>query len=151
MPHFEYQSRNATGELVTGRLEAASAELAAAQLNERGLIPVAIAEAAANAAAKTSMDLGELFQRRSVHIEELIIFSRQMFSLTKAGVPIVRALRGLAGSLKSNPYFQQVIFDVADTLQSGVDLASSLNRHPKVFNDLYVSVIHVGENTGRFG
>lgn len=145
MPNFQYQGRDTRGQLVTGQLEAASAEAVAAQLNGRGLIPLNIEESVA--AAGSSMDFGKLF-RKKISLEELIIFSRQMYSLNKAGVPIIRALRGLAGSLK-NETLSETLLDVADTLESGVDLASSLNRHPEIFSDLYVSVIHVGENTGR--
>lgn len=146
MPVFNYQGRNQQGELVSGQLEGASADAVASQLNSRGLVPLDIQELLAT--APTSFDAKKLFQKRSINLEELIIFSRQMYSLSKAGVPIIRALRGLAGSVK-NELLQETLFDVADTLESGVDLASSLNRHPKIFSDLYVSVVHVGENTGR--
>lgn len=146
MPVFNYQGRNQQGELVSGKLEGANADAVASQLTSRGLVPLNIQEMLA--AAPASFDAKKLFQKRSINLEELIIFSRQMYSLSKAGVPIIRALRGLAGSVR-NELLQETLFDVADTLESGVDLASSLNRHPKIFSDLYVSVVHVGENTGR--
>ena len=120
-------------------------------LNQQGVIPVSITEnAATKAAAQRDKSTGgrRWWGGRSVGIEELIVFSRQMYSLNKAGVPIIRALNGLAATVK-NEALQMVLKDVADSLESGVDLASSLNRHPKVFSDLFVSVIHVGENTGR--
>lgn len=145
MARYSYQSRDHQGELISGFLDAANAEAVASQLSGRGLIPLKIQEVMA--ASQSGFDTKRWF-RKKISIEELIIFSRQMYSLNKAGVPIIRALRGLAGSLK-NEQLKETLFEVADTLESGVDLASSLNRHPEIFSDLYVSVIHVGENTGR--
>ncbi len=147
MPTYQYQVRNQQGELVTGRLEGANAEAVASLLGNRGMIPLNIQEAAAASTAKTGSNK-PLLQRRRISLDELIIFSRQMFSLAKAGVPIIRALRGLAGSAR-NLVLKETLFDVAESLESGIDLASSLNRHPKLFSELYVSVVHVGENTGR--
>ena len=145
MAKYQYKGRDAQGALITGQLDAVNAEAVATQLNSRGLIPLSIQEVAT--AAGNSFDFAKLFRKR-ISVEELIIFSRQMHSLNKAGVPIIRALRGLAGSIK-NETLKETLYDVADTLESGVDLASSLNRHPEIFSPLYVSVIHVGENTGR--
>ncbi len=147
MPTYQYQVRNRQGELVTGRLEGANADAVASLLGNRGMIPLSIQEAAKVRVSEAGGS-SQFFQRRRISLDELIIFSRQMFSLTKAGVPIIRALRGLAGSAR-NPLLKETLFDVAETLESGVDLASSLNRHPKLFSELYVSVVHVGENTGR--
>jgi len=147
MPRFSYKGRNQQGEQVSGVLDAANTDALVADLAQRGVIPVNISE---QAVAKQTTAAGDRkwYQRNSIGIEELIVFSRQMYSLNKAGVPIIRALNGLAATVK-NKTLQDVLGDVADSLESGVDLASSLNRHPAVFADLYVSVIHVGENTGR--
>ena len=94
MAKYQYKGRDAQGALITGQLDAVNAEAVATQLNSRGLIPLSIQEVAA--AAGNSFDFAKLFRKR-ISVEELIIFSRQMHSLNKAGVPIIRALRGLAG------------------------------------------------------
>lgn len=151
MPSYSYQGRNQQGESVSGVLEAASTDVLMTELQRRSIIPVNISEQAGTAkkgAGWSAATAQKWFQRNSIGVEELIVFSRQMYSLNKAGVPIIRALNGLAATVK-NKTLQTVLADVAATLESGVDLASSLNRHPAVFSDLYVSVIHVGENTGR--
>jgi len=145
MPNYQYKSRDINGELVTGTLEAASAESVAAHLSGRDLIPLDIKVIIESTSRMMSAD--QLF-KKTVNIEELIIFSRQMYSLNKAGVPIIRALRGLVDSV-TNSSFSKVLTAVSDSLESGVDLATSLHQHPGVFSELYVSVIHVGENTGR--
>ena len=146
MATYQYQCRNSDGELIKGTLQAGSADLAASQLSQQGMLPLEIRQVSLH--GNVSFSAGKLFVNRKVNIEELVIFSRQMHSLTKSGVPIIRALQGLSDSLK-NVRLQECLVDVVDSLESGVDLASSLNRHSDVFNDLYVSVVHVGENTGR--
>lgn len=83
-----------------------------------------------------------------VTIDEQIIFSRQMYSLIKAGLPLDKALKGLETSV-SNTAFKRVLADLIVSLENGLDLATSLGRHPDIFSQLFVSLIHVGENTGR--
>uniref|UniRef100_UPI001CA58AD7 type II secretion system F family protein n=1 Tax=Arthrobacter sp. B0490 TaxID=2058891 RepID=UPI001CA58AD7 len=92
--------------------------------------------------------LREKLRRKRVDLDELIIFSRQMYSLNKAGVPIIRAIGGLAESNR-NLYFRGILQDVRASLESGQSMAVALNAHPKVFNNLFVSMVSVGENTGQ--
>ncbi|HEY6612640.1 MAG TPA: type II secretion system F family protein, partial [Pseudomonas sp.] len=89
-----------------------------------------------------------LLGRERVELEELIIFCRQMYSLNKAGVPIIRAIGGLAESTR-NPYFREVLQTLRADLEGGTAMAASLGNHPRVFNPLFVSMISVGENTGQ--
>jgi MSHA biogenesis protein MshG len=85
---------------------------------------------------------------KKITINELIIFARQMQSLTKAGLPLDRALNGLQASMK-NMAFKSVLQSVLQGLEGGLDLATSLGRHPKIFSPLFLSLVSVGENTGR--
>jgi MSHA biogenesis protein MshG len=78
----------------------------------------------------------------------LMLFSRQMYSLLKAGVPILRALAGLEES-SVNPAFKQALHGVRESLESGRELSSSLQRQGDAFTGYYVSMIYVGETTGR--
>src|SRR5262249_17508694 len=144
MPRFDYQARDANGRSMRGHLEAATAAAVAAQLGEIGAIPLTIAEARDDA----QRDLAVPWFKPTIKIDELIIFSHQMATLTKAGISVVRAVRGLSESAR-NPRLATILADVAADLEAGVDFATSLKRHPDVFSNLYASVIHVGENTGR--
>ncbi len=81
-------------------------------------------------------------------IDDLILFSRQMYSLLKAGVPITRALYGLAETTR-NPRMAEIVRDLARDLESGRTLSSSLAQHDEVFSSLFISMINVGENTGQ--
>jgi len=76
-----------------------------------------------------------------------MLFSRQMYTLLKAGVPIMRALAGLQESTQ-NPVFSVMLQDLRESLDSGRELSTSMRRHPKVFSSFYVSMVQVGEMTG---
>ncbi len=145
MASFEYSGRSAQGQLAKGRIDANSADAVAAQLFDRGITPVTIREVTATDTARRKMSA--VMGAERVRPVELIMFCRQMYTITHAGVPLVRGLRGLAGSLRHD-YFQGVLTDVADRLESGVSLSTAMAHHPKVFNHLFVSMINVGESTG---
>jgi MSHA biogenesis protein MshG len=150
VPQFAYQGRNARGELVKGVLEGASSSAVADQLFNTGITPVHIdaAPAAAAAAPAGSGILQMRFGEAKVELADLMLFSRQMYTLLKAGVPIVRGLAGLQESAQ-NPTLQRSLGDVRESLESGRELSLSLRRHPKVFTNFMVSLVRVGELTGR--
>jgi MSHA biogenesis protein MshG len=79
---------------------------------------------------------------------DVLLFSRQIHTLLRAGVPIMRALAGLQES-SANPAMREVLQDVRDSLDSGREMSLSLARHPKVFSPFYLSMVRVGEMTGR--
>jgi MSHA biogenesis protein MshG len=81
------------------------------------------------------------------HHDRPVLFSRQMYTLLKAGVPIMRALAGLQESTQ-NPVFSAMLQDLRESLDSGRELSTSMRRHPKVFSSFYVSMVQVGEMTG---
>jgi MSHA biogenesis protein MshG len=141
---FRYKARNPRGEPVEGRIDAASAAAAAQQLSGAGITPVDIVEIE----DPDSAGLGRRLFERPITLDELIIFSRQMYTLTKAGVPIIRAMGGLVETARS-PRMQRVLAKVGEGLESGRSLTDSLRQHPDVFSDLYTSIIQVGENSGR--
>jgi MSHA biogenesis protein MshG len=146
MPEFAYRGRDATGELVTGVLEGASSSAVADQLFSTGITPVHIDPAGRVVAAATEIKLS--FTRRSVSSTDLLLFCRQMHTLLKAGVPIVRALAGLEESTQ-NPGLNRIVGDIRDKLQAGQDLSVGMSAHPKVFSPFMVNMLRVGELTGR--
>lgn len=144
MPYFAYKARNSGGQLVEGVFEAASAGAAADVLLGQGVTPVEIKERAA-AAKPVELNIS-LFKPKVGHID-LLLFSRQLHTLLKAGVPILRALGGLQESA-INPAMKDVIQDIRESLEGGRELSASIARHPKVFSPFYVSMVRVGEATG---
>ncbi|HEY3699742.1 MAG TPA: type II secretion system F family protein [Spongiibacteraceae bacterium] len=147
MAMFAYRGRNAQGALVDGNIEAANAGAAATRLSGDGIIPLAIDEKREAASGGDSNSaLKQLFKRK-VDLPDLIMFSRQMYSLSRAGVPILRAFISLADSA-ANPELGKVLRTVGEDLASGQNLATAMAKHEAVFSSFYVSMVHVGENTG---
>ena len=149
MPNFAYRGRNGAGEIVTGTMEGATAGAVADLLFGSGVTPMEIKSTAASA-GKADSGVGinnQLFKQKVEHID-VLLFSRQIHTLLRAGVPIMRALAGLQES-STNPAMSDVLRDVRESLDSGRELSLSLARHPKVFSPFYLSMVRVGEITGR--
>ena len=148
MPVFAYRGRGARGELVTGTLEAVDQGAVADQLLTTGVTPVDIKLTQAKTADSSGQSaLAKLFEPR-VTLMDVSLFSRQMYTLLKAGVPILRALAGLQESA-INPTLRRVIADLRTSLDAGRELSSAMRSHPGVFSGFYVSVVRVGEATGQ--
>ncbi|HLU77684.1 MAG TPA: type II secretion system F family protein [Burkholderiales bacterium] len=145
MATFEYRGRNARGELVNGVIEASDTGAVADQLFNTGITPVDI-RAAASGAAQVNDLLARW--RDQVSAVDLMLFARQMHTLMRAGVPIMRALAGLQESA-TNPAMARVIADLRTNLDGGRELSAAMRRHPAVFSAFFVSMVRVGEMTGR--
>lgn len=143
MPHFRYRARDAQGELLQGRMEANGTDAVADRLMSDGSIPLAIEEVRAPGPRLSLPSL-----ERRVSITDLMVFSRQMYTLSRAGIPILRAMTGLAESTR-HPRLVRVIRSMAEELEGGRALSECMRQHPDVFPALYVSMIAVGENSGR--
>ena len=145
MANFAYKGRDGGGNLIEGVLEGATSGNVADILLGRGITPVSIQETRAK--AKSAGDGGfDLFKPKVEHVD-ILLFSRQIHTLLKSGVPIMRALSGLQESA-TNPAMKDVIRDVRESLEAGRELSVSLARHPEVFNPFYISMVRVGEATG---
>ena len=146
MPSYAYKGRDSGGKLVEGVLEGANSGAVVDLLRGQGLTPVAITEAAA-AAGKLSVDWNFRLTRQKITPIDLLLFSRQMHTLLKSGVPILRALNGLQDAA-INPEMKRVIGEIRESLEGGRDLSQALARHPRVFSSFYLSMVRVGEATG---
>ena len=145
MPTFQYKARGQRGDAIEGVIEAASTDLAASRLIEGGLTPVDIQPLKQKTGMST--DIADLFPAK-VQLVDLIQFSRQMHSLMKAGVPILSALSGLAAHTV-NRTLAKTLTGVMESLQAGRDLSSSMAQFPAVFSVFYISLVRVGETSGR--
>jgi MSHA biogenesis protein MshG len=145
---FAYKARNASGELLTGVMEGADSGAVADQLFSTGATPVEIL--VTKKAATTGADIGwwQRLTEKKVSSMDVQLFSRQLYTLLKAGVPIMRGLAGLQESAIS-PAFGRVIKDVRESLDAGRELSAAMARHPAVFTPFYLSMVRVGEMTGR--
>ena len=146
MPTFAYKARNTGSQLIEGVLDGASASAVVDLLLGQGLTPVEIKESKAKTTKSPSGLNVTLFKQKVTHID-LLLFSRQMHTLLKSGVPIMRALSGLQDAA-INPEMKRVIGEVRESLEGGRELSQALARHPRVFSSFYLSMVRVGEATG---
>ncbi len=145
MNTYRYRVRDADGQLREGRLQADSEQAAAAQLLDGGASPLEIAEERSGGGERKS--LAALFEPK-IRLDDLILFSRQMYSITKAGVPIIQGLARLAESTP-NPRFAEVLREISRDLEGGREISAAFARHTDIFGTLYVSILRVGEMTGQ--
>jgi MSHA biogenesis protein MshG len=145
---YLYRGRSARGELVSGRLDGDSEEAVAARLLQDGVTPINIAARAEVSIA--SAPLTQLAQRIGVgkpRTADLVLFTRQMYTIVKSGIPLLRGMRGLTASTH-NAVLRGALEDVLQSLEAGRGLAQSFARHPELFPQIYVGIISVGEATG---
>ncbi|MFC5547367.1 type II secretion system F family protein [Massilia aerilata] len=151
MPFFAYKGRNGSGELVAGVLEGADTGAIADQLSGGGVTPLEISPTtrkASSAGAGGKDSLWERLMAKKVTSLDVQLFSRQIYTLLKSGVPIMRGLAGLQESAV-NKSFGVVIRDLRESLDAGRELSNAMRRHPDVFNPFFLSMVRVGEMTGR--
>lgn len=147
MAFFAYKARNARGELLQGVLEGMDSASVADQLFTTGVTPVEIVATAAPADSDGGTWWSKLTAPRIRSID-VQLFSRQLYTLLKSGVPIMRGLAGLQESA-INKSFGFVIKDLRESLDAGRELSAAMRRHPKVFTPFYTNMVRVGEATGR--
>jgi MSHA biogenesis protein MshG len=144
MANFSYLARDANRNAVTGELEGRGSAEVADILVERGLTPVRIVARRARAHGGPSWQ--DRFNRPQ--LVDHVFFCRQMYSITKAGIPLHRGLRSLAESIK-NPVLKRALAEVRRKVEEGRTLSETLAAHRGVFPPLMINMIRVGEQTGR--
>lgn len=147
MPHFSYMAVDATGAEKAGRIDAADARQVAVVLRRQGLFPtrvLAVEKARPNDSRRISLRIPF---GRPVGAKEIAVFTRQLATLLRAGMPLLRGIEVLARKEK-NGSFQEVQADLAEIIKAGGTLSEALLRHPRVFDRLYVNMVKAGEAGG---
>lgn len=139
MPDFAFTALATTGVKSTGTITAGSEREAAAQLDAKGLFPITIAPAAAGG--------GKFALFGGVSGRQLATLYGQLADLLQAGVPLLRSLE-LLERASTNKRLQSVLRDVRMNVAEGTGLAQAMAKHPRVFNDLVVSMVRAGQEGG---
>ncbi len=141
MPTFSYTARNPKGQQVNGTLTAENHQAALRALDDRQLFPIQVREG--------SMGGQSLFggRKRGVGLGVLAQFYGQMADLLRAGVPLLRSLDVLTRATP-NATLKSILREVKDDVAGGEGLAEAMEKHPHVFNELYVSMVRAGEKGG---
>ncbi|MBX2807482.1 MAG: type II secretion system F family protein [Cellvibrionaceae bacterium] len=149
MPVFNYTGRDLTGRKVKGRLDRSTPSDVARYLSQQAITPVQITPAAVAfyhcgaAAVWTSY-----FQAKSMGCDDLMMLCRQLSTISKSGVPLIQGVQSLAATADKK-IMRDTLQTVAKRLESGISLANALGEHRRVFNDLLINLVRVGEHTGK--
>lgn len=146
MALFRYKARNTRGDAVNGEIEAGSADVVATQLVNSGVTPVDIRRVREN--RDVISELESLLTNTKPTLDDLILFCRQMYTLSRSGVPILRALTGLAETTR-NRALSAAISRIRHNIEGGHELSVAMSMESAIFNNLIISIIRVGETTGR--
>jgi MSHA biogenesis protein MshG len=145
MPRFDYHGRDGAGKEVRGIIDGVNESSVALELIRAGTTPISIAPYVEK--QKAMGKLLALLKLEYPTLQDLIFLSRQLHSLTKAGVPIVRSVHVVLDSAK-NYRLRLALADVLANLEGGQSLSSSMRHHPLIFPNLMTALVNVGENTG---
>jgi MSHA biogenesis protein MshG len=147
MPMFAYRARTAQGDLLQGVIESSDTNAVATYLFNIGSVPVEI-KPSKKVDLSQQPNWWQKISEKPVTSVELQLFTRQLHTLLKSGVPLMRGLAGLQESA-INRSFARVLKGLRDSLDMGRELSAAMRNYPKVFSGYYISMIQVGELTGK--
>ncbi len=145
MPFFQFKAVTPDGKVVEGTLEASDEKSALSRLEEQGQMPIRLS------GEEASGWLGREFQlpweRKRVSQHDLLVFTHELSSLSRAGLPLDRSLSILA-QLSENDYLKEIVGDLLKEIKAGKSLSEGLARYPRVFPRIYVNMVKAGEVGG---
>lgn len=141
---FTYTAKTKNGEIVKGALSGTDRFSVSSDLRKRGLIPIVVNSGNSN---KDPMDfINKLLG--SVSVSELIVFTKNLSGMIKAGLSLYRALSVLQKQTK-NKKFEEILSKISSDINSGGSFSDSLEKFPKVFSTLFISMVKAGEESGN--
>jgi len=144
MPSFEYKAVTPSGQIVTEVLEAPNEQSAAREIYRKGYRPVALKKKKETKEAENSGSGG--FFAKKIKTEEIVLFTRELVTLLRAGVPMLTALEALAS--QSTKQLGEVLNKIYVDVMAGKSFSQALDKHPKVFSKLFVNSVRAGEMSG---
>ena len=145
MGTYRYKARDKFGKLISGVVEAASENVLVAQLEQKNFVTLKITPVEKKDKADNFFDR---VKSGRVKFADLNTFTRLLFTLQNAGLPILNSLYAIREQTV-NVFLKKVIGEVSKDIEEGGKLSSALEKHPRIFNDLYVNMIHSGEISGK--
>ncbi|MFZ5932792.1 MAG: type II secretion system F family protein [Patescibacteria group bacterium] len=140
MKRFNYKAKSKDGQVVTGEVEASSAQVAAKLVRDKGLVVISVKPAREN-----PLTFIRKFRER-ITLSDVATFTRQLATMVNAGLPITEALLILRSQSKGA--MQKVVAQILGDVEGGEALSTALGRHPKIFNPTYIALIKSGEVGG---
>src|SRR3989339_34906 len=144
MPTYKYRAKKGPQDILEGTLEAQSQKEAVERLSQTGYLPLSVELEARASFGRKQGARGALGRIKS---REITLFSRQLASLLKAGVPILRALDIIAEQ-SENHSLKSMLLGIRNAVKDGGTFSSALGAYPKLFSSLYLAMVRTGENSG---
>ncbi len=145
MPEFEYHGRNSVGKPIKGIVTAPNESTVALELVRNGIVPISIALKLKRKSFLKKVT--NFLTENPPSVKDLTFFSRQLYTLIKAGVPMMRSVNVVLESAK-NEKLKEALVNILAFMESGQSFSIGMRQHPKVFPPLMISLVSVGESTG---
>jgi len=147
MPVFKYRARDKSGKAIVGTIEASTLQMAGDQLYNLGYFPISIQEVG----EAISLNLSDIWMRfQKVKVEELIVFSQQLSTLYKAGLPLLSGLASITEQVR-NEKFKRALKEIHRQIEGGSTLHGAMAKYPEIFSSIYVNMVRAGETSGMLG
>ncbi len=143
MPLYKYRAKDGPQKLIEDTIEAPNKDAAVKLIEDRGHFPVKVEEIIQGKVSSVSRKVN-----KKVKAQEVIIFSRQLATLIRAGIPILKAL-GVLSEQTQSENLSEIIKQIHSDLKEGSPFSEALARHPKAFSAFYVAMIQAGEDSAR--
>ena len=140
MPLYKYIAKSSEGRTIESTMDAPNEGEVVSELRGKGLLIVEVTKA--KGAKKQS-------SHKKISLDDLVTFTRQMATMIDAGLPLLQSLRIMEEQL-DNINFRSIMGQVGNDIESGASFSEALQKHPKAFDNLYCSMIKVGEASGMF-
>jgi MSHA biogenesis protein MshG len=148
MPIFKYRVRDQAGKAILGTIDAPTLQGAGDRLHQLGYFPIAVEEKEKETSA---LDLSDLWKRfKKVKLESLVLFSQQLSTLYKAGLPLLTSLLSLKEGAEDRR-FKLALENICRQIEGGNTLYGAMASQPDVFSSIYTSMVQAGETSGRLG
>ena len=142
---YTYKGRDSAGKVVKGRLDAASEGAATARLRTMGLSPISITEAAAGTGLNKEIRLPGI--SKGVGLKDLSVMSRQMATMTSAGLSLLRTLNILSEQTE-NKQLAKILTIIRNDVETGISLSEAMEKHSAVFPPIMINLVRAGETGG---
>ncbi len=140
MPVFKWKGKNIRGQTIEGEIEADNKDSVELKLRAQGITPEKIKK------KPKEIEIG--FLKQKVTLKDIVVFTRQLTTMIEAGLPLVQSLDILAKQ-NDNKTFKQMLEDIKVSVESGNTLSKAMEKHPKVFDELFVNMVNAAEVSGN--
>lgn len=149
MPMFNYIVKDSSGKTIKDMVEALNEESLVNRLQNDGFFVVKVHLASENLSKPTSVNnvVTKKFTHNGVKLEDLLVLARQLATMLEAGVTLMRSLSVVAEQIDSKELYR-IVSEIRTDVEQGKTFSNSLAKHPKVFNQFWVSLVEVGEASG---